>query len=143
MSRPVLRPRPRRNIALSVSFNFPMACFDALNLGSLSIVIVYPKNFLFHDRSTALLASLTFNFSLLLKNNVTDSFTRSPPFAYAHRYCCHPHNGRTCALCSLTLYPSHQAGCSTTAVTTARLAAFLLCSLLSIHLPLFPPVDSV
>src|ERR1019366_4562974 len=78
MSLPILRPRPRGNIALSVSFNFPMACFDALNFGYLFQVIVYPKNFLFHGRSTALLASLTFNFSLLLKNNVTDSFTRSP-----------------------------------------------------------------
>src|SRR3989338_8331053 len=65
------------------------------------------------------------------------------PYAYERKYYNHPHNGRTCVLCFLTLYLSHPAGCLTTAATMARLAAFLPYLLLSIRPPLSLPVDSV
>ena len=78
VTQPRLRPLPRRKISLSLSLKRLMDSTATFTRGILSIVIEYPRNFLFHGRSTALFCRFTFSRSFSSKNFSMDFIVRSP-----------------------------------------------------------------
>ena len=72
-----LIPRVRRVISRICALNLARA-FGAMRRSLPSFEMLNPRNLRSSGRATALFASLTFSRSLLVRNRLTDTMTRSP-----------------------------------------------------------------